>query len=118
MQRCPPSLTSPLSNHGFEQAAANELASATGLTALELLRHVPSLPMNFFDFHLGVDAIAALTRLRRLKLNDARFICQGSDASWDPLTRLSSLESFVLSGPPPHLAVSLTSPAPVGQRGR
>jgi hypothetical protein len=91
-------LSLTLANHGFEQVAADALAAATQLTSFELLRHMPTLPMNFFDFHLGVRFIAAMTGLRRLKLNDTRFVCQGREVSWDPLTALSTLECLAMSG--------------------
>jgi hypothetical protein len=91
-------LSLTLANHSFEQVAADALAAAVSLTCLELLRHVPSLPMNFFDFHLGMDFVERMASLRRLKLNDARFICQGRDVEWAPLGRLPSLEALVLSG--------------------
>lgn len=81
------------------QAAADALAAATQLTALEVLRCVPSVPMNFFDFHSGVSFLRPMAQhLRRLKLNDARFLCHARDESWAPLSTLTSLESLVLSG--------------------
>jgi hypothetical protein len=87
-------------NHGFEQDAADSLAAAACLTSLELLRCVPSVPMNFFEFHNGVRFLAGMRSLRRLKLNDARFICQGAAASWSPLAALSHLETLAVSGAP------------------
>jgi hypothetical protein len=81
------------------QAAADALAAASRLTALELLRCVPSVPMNFFDFHSGVSLLRPMARcLRRLKLNDARFLCHARDETWAPLAALTALESLVLSG--------------------
>jgi hypothetical protein len=91
-------LSLTLVNHGFEQAAADALAAATRLTALELMRCVPAVPMNFFEFHVGVQFLANMRRLRRLKLNDARFICQGSAVSWGPLSSLRHLDTLAISG--------------------
>eukprot|EP00892_Ulva_mutabilis_P002000 jgi/Ulvmu1/11800/UM080_0011.1 len=85
-------------NHALEDAAAGALAAATGLTALEILRCVPAVPMNFFDFHGGIRFVEGMRRLRRLKINDARFICRGANNSWDPLGELTTLDTLVLSG--------------------
>lgn len=93
-------------NHGFEQAAADALAGASRLTALELLRCVPAVPMSFLDFHVGVRFLPALRHLRRLKLNDARFICQGPAVSWAPLSALRRLETLAISGAPRPSALS------------
>lgn len=87
-------------NHTFEDAAAGALAAATGVTALEVLRCVPAVPMNFFDFHSGVRFVEGMRRLRRLKLNDSRFICRGTANSWEPLGELTTLDTLVMSGPP------------------
>lgn len=89
-------------NHTFEDAAASALAGATGLTALELLRCVPAVPMNFFDFHSGVAFVEGMRRLRRLKLNDARFVCRGAGNSWEPLGELTTLDTLVMSGSDPQ----------------
>ena len=81
------------------QAAADALAAATQLTCLELLRCVPAVPMNFFDFHNGVAFLRPMAAsLRRLKVNDARYLCHSRDVDWQPLASLTSLESLVMSG--------------------
>lgn len=85
-------------NHALDDAAAAALAAATGLTALEILRCVPAVPMNFFDFHGGIRFVDGMRRLRRLKINDARFICRGTGNSWEPLGELTTLDTLVLSG--------------------
>ena len=72
-------LSLTLVNHSFEQAAADALATASGLTALELLRHVPQVPMDFFEFHNGVAFLAKLPNLE---------VCVG--ASFSAETSVSS----------------------------
>lgn len=55
--------------------------------------------MNFFDFHNGVAFLRPMAAsLRRLKVNDARYLCHSRDVDWQPLASLTSLESLVMSG--------------------
>lgn len=55
--------------------------------------------MNFFDFHNGVAFLKPMAAtLRRLKVNDARYLCHSRDEDWQPLASLTSLESLVMSG--------------------
>lgn len=98
-----------LVNHGFEQAAADALAAAPRLTALELLRDIASTPMHYFDWVRGAGFLAGLSGLRRLRLNDARYIAGGgprdaaAPGSFAPLATLTALDTLALSGAPPAL---------------